>query len=1497
MSTIDNRVVGMQFDNAAFQSKIATTLAALDSLSQKIATIGQTNGLQQVANTANAIDMSKMAGSVDHIANRFSALGAVAFTVIQDITRSVTGFATTMLKEDILGPIITGGKQRAQNIEQAKFMFEGLGIDAAKGLESAKEAVLGTAYGLGSAAKAASQFAASGIKVGDQMTGALRGVAGTAAMTGATFDEMAYIFTGVAGQGKLTNQDLMQFATRGLNAAAALAKQMGKTEDQVHEMARNGEIDFKTFAEGMDKAFGAHAKDANKTYAGSLANVKAALGRFGAAYYQVQQDQKRDVFNALIPVIDGVTKAFKPLVDSVLFFNRLSVDKFVNSLKGLDMGNLNKAMMNFALAFANMFASVHRFGQVIGQAFKQIFPASAGSLLLSVSSGLKTFSEHLKMGADTASKVKTMFTGFFSIFAIGAEVFKQFFHMVGTVLSVLPKFNIGFLAAGSSAGSFLTRLKYALVDGGKIQDFFIRLSEVLVNFVNRIHALGNKIAGFFTTVDKTVGGDNRVTSRLDSLRHAADRVGQAWDAITEKFREIGKALEPVWQYIKTWFSQLGQKIAQAFKPGDFDSTLDIINIGLLGGITVMLKKFFAGGIKFGFGGGLVNKMNVTLGSLTKSLNTMQTVLKSNVLLKIAGAIGILTLSIVALSLIDSEALTKALVAISVGFGELVGVMTLMDKAIGSSKDAFKIGILAGALIAMAVAMDLLAIAIAKLSRLSWAELTKGLTGVGVGLGLLVAAVKIIGSDTGGLIRASLGIVLISAALIVLQKAVEAFAQMKWADMAKGLTGVAVGLGAITLAMKFMPASGALSGFGFVEIAAGLRVLALAVAAFGKMSWEEIGKGLLGISLGLAAIAITMGKMPLNLPVTAAGVLILSVAMVGMAEAVKKMGEQNFGQLAKGLGAFAVTLGVLVLAMKFMEGSIAGATALVIVSGAMLIMTKVIQQLAMVKAGDLVKALVGLAATLTILGVAGALLEPAVPGMIAFGIAIAGIGAGFYLFGKGAEAVVHAFSLMGKVGKEGAKGIVDAIATISAAMPSVAGAFAKAIGQWAKDMTNAVPLIIRLFEALLSQLLETVINLTPLIAEAFGVIIVNACEIIQEQFPLLLQTGFQMLLTLLQGILDHIEDITTTVVQIVVGFVTALANNMPQIIGAGANLIIQFLNGLATKIGDIVAAGANLLVKFLDGVASNLGKVFGSMAGVIDAFVNALKDSGIIQKLIGAGATIINEVLRGLGEAVNPKDPKNNVVIVAADVAGKFIISLSAAIVKLADAGVTALIDFIRGMGDIVKTRSEEFGRAWGYAAACMVEGFGSALKGAIKGIIDEIVPSWANPVKKVIYSVFKIGSPSKLTYYVGQMLMEGFAKGIKDNINIPVSGMEEGTNQLTKSMVGIISRISDSLDTNMDFNPTITPVLDLTKVEASSKDIQSYLGAATITPQVSTVAARLISTTAQLGVQPQIVSEPSGPREVSFTQNITSPTALSTGDIYRSTKSQIALAKEELGIS
>ena len=281
MSSIDKRIVEMRFDNAQFEAGVKDTVDSLGQLEKGLELKGASKGLEEVQKASNRFSLAGIAESVNGIADKFSVLGVVGFTVFQDLTRSAMNFSKKLVGF-VLDPLFAGGKKRSLNIEQAKFQFEGLGMDIEATMASALEAVKGTAYGLDEAAKVASQFGASGLRAGDDMTKALRGISGVAAMTSSSYEDIGRIFTTVAGNGRLMGNQLLQLSGRGLNVAAALAESMGISEKAVREMVTEGKIDFETFAFAMDDAFGEHATSANKTFTGSLSNVRAALSRIGA---------------------------------------------------------------------------------------------------------------------------------------------------------------------------------------------------------------------------------------------------------------------------------------------------------------------------------------------------------------------------------------------------------------------------------------------------------------------------------------------------------------------------------------------------------------------------------------------------------------------------------------------------------------------------------------------------------------------------------------------------------------------------------------------------------------------------------------------------------------------------------------------------------------------------------------------------------------------------------------------------------------------------------------------------------------------------------------------------------------------------------------------------------------------------------------------------------------------------------------------------------------
>ena len=67
-----------------------------------------------------------------------------------------------------------------------------------------------------------------------------------------------------------------------------------------------------------------------------------------------------------------------------------------------------------------------------------------------------------------------------------------------------------------------------------------------------------------------------------------------------------------------------------------------------------------------------------------------------------------------------------------------------------------------------------------------------MVGVGVVLGIISAAAIPLSANSGGMIRAGIGIIAIATGLLILSLAVKNFADMDWDEMGKGLVGIGVG---------------------------------------------------------------------------------------------------------------------------------------------------------------------------------------------------------------------------------------------------------------------------------------------------------------------------------------------------------------------------------------------------------------------------------------------------------------------------------------------------------------------------------------------------------------------------------------------------------------------------------------------------------------------------------------------------------------------------------
>jgi len=313
-TTIEENVVKMRFDNSEFDKNVEESNETLDKFKDTIESLPQ--GVSSAFETAfrsislgDMINFVAIEGGVSGLVENVKESISSIIPSIEEVAIEANSLFQKLTQIDVMGQINSGGQQRALNIEDAMFRLKGLNLDADMFMRAANYAVKGTAYGLDSAAKVASQLGASGMTVEEDLNQALRAISGVAAMTNSSYDEIGRIFTFAASYGKITSRQLLMLSVRGINATATMAKQMGKTEAEIRTMMSKGQITFKDFASAMDNAFGEHAKKANETFTGSMRNVKAALSRIGADAWTPFMNQMTLVYNRLQEMFDLAKKA------------------------------------------------------------------------------------------------------------------------------------------------------------------------------------------------------------------------------------------------------------------------------------------------------------------------------------------------------------------------------------------------------------------------------------------------------------------------------------------------------------------------------------------------------------------------------------------------------------------------------------------------------------------------------------------------------------------------------------------------------------------------------------------------------------------------------------------------------------------------------------------------------------------------------------------------------------------------------------------------------------------------------------------------------------------------------------------------------------------------------------------------------------------------------------------------------------------------------------
>lgn len=935
----------------------------------------------------------------------------------------------------------------------------------------------------------------------------------------------------------------------------------------------------------------------------------------------------KNVFEGLVSVVKPVREAFHEIFPPMTGKQLADITERVRDLTAkFKMGE--ESSKNLKNTFKGVFAVL----DIVGQAFKAVaggvgeliglfLPAGNGVLSLTGS-----FGEYLVKLDETVKKT---------------DVFGK---AVSTVVDIV-KTAITFV---KTAGEKVKEFGKAAGEKFDFPGF-----ELFHSFLERVH---DRMAQIGDGAGKMKSG---VIVAFEMMGEALEKCKflKVMEALWIAVKVIAGGIADA---VGTMMGTLAEKLGNA----DFSGVLDILNSIAVGGIAVSISKFLKSVTEPLEGlNGVLEGVTGILDGVRGCFEAYQTNLKAGTLLKIGAAIALLAGSIVAISLIDSDKLSASLGAITVLFANLLGAMAIFNKI---SSDTGKVSKACTAMIAMSVAVSILAGALKKVSDLDWGELARGLVGIAglttivvasskamassqkqvmkgatsliifgaaikilasacedlsklqwdelgrglTGIGVLFAEIAVflrVAKFNGKMISTATGIVILSAAMKVLASACKDFGQMEWSEIGKGLAGIG---GLLAELAVFTNLAGNAkhvmsTGVALIAIGAAMKIFAYAVKDFGQLQWDEIGRGLTAMGGALAEVAIAVNLMPKNMIGIGTGLVIVGGALETIANCMSKFGGMQWEEISRGLTVMGGALAELAISLNFMKGTLGGSAALLVASGALAVLAPVLSILGALSWEAIAKGLISIAGAFTIIGVAGAVLTPLVPTILALsgafaliGVGVLTIGAGLLAAGTGLSALAIGFTALATAGAAGAIAIVAALTVI---VTGIAG-------------------------------------LIPAVLTKVGEGIIAICKVIAAGAPAIGEAVKAVVLTLIDVFVSCVPQLADGALQLVVGVLAALVTYTPQIVDLAFKFLIGILDGIASNLPSLIKAGVDVLVAFFAGIVDALrgidtGALLKGIAGIglLSAIMLALSATaslvpGAMVGILGMGAVVAEMAL-------------------------------------------------------------------------------------------------------------------------------------------------------------------------------------------------------------------------------------------------------------------------------
>lgn len=1143
-----------------------------------------------------------------------------------------------------------------------------------------------------------------------------------------------------------------------------------------------------------------------------------------------------------------------------------------------------------------------------------------------------------------------------SIFSNLFKLIGSILGVFSPVLDIFRKFQRSTDDSSNSISSFADKVT-SFIDGGvkPLISFFENLKAAMDNLIKTklgsfitdmsndfkpLESLGSFIVNVFRALETTLSGVWTVVKPIfDNLKRGFDQLMDGFKNLTNgmDFSLIFNAANTgilFWfaNSIKNLFSGGIDEIGKI--TGIFGKISDIFE-GVTGTLEAMQTKLKAEALM---------KIALAIGILAASMFLLGSINPENIGSAVAGMVTVTTAMIGVMFALDKLTTMKgaaklpfiaasmimvatSLLVLSVAL-KIMSTMSWQEMAIGLISLAGAMGIMIGAVLLLSnagpkallgaaalaiLSTSLLALALTMkiLGSMSWESIAKGLVALAGAMLIMVGAVLLLGSAGPMAIVGALALAVLSASLLLIASALAIMGTMSWESIGKSMVALAGSLIILLGAVAVMGAIGPLAIAGALAIgvlAVALTLLAGVIFALGSMDMGTLIQGLIGMGVALALLVGAVAILGLIGPVAimgAAAILIISAALLVLTISLTALAMLPAEGIAQALITIAAALGIMLVA-GLLFGSLsqvllvgAGvmalmAVALLLIAASMAIFAISLGIFAM-NAGPAAEGLTLLVEALMNLGWGIAILAAAGLALIAFGVGALIAGAGISILAIGLALMAGALALIAITAPMGS---IALTMLVMAMVPLVAeGLKLAALG--AAFLVLGAGLVVLGVGALLAGAGLIVLGAGMMVIAATGPKGVKALEKVVEAIA-------GMIFQLPQMALMAAGFAALGAALLVLGAGAMLAGAGSMILVAGLMLLAPAAMMASTAMTMVAKATTALTpsVPALAMIASAvglLGVAFAAAAGG-----GAAAAAGILAMVASTAIGTASVIL--FASTISAMIPMAIAVFAllapassAASIAVvKSFMEIQNGILRSIPASTMAVNALVVAIAvNLISQMNAQAGNMYnaGYnTGRQMSSGMASGINSGRSSVINAAI-SVASAALSAMNNRLDIRSPSRKTMWSGKMMDEGLELGMLKNQGIVVDAAENVADAALVAMRDAMSTANDFILKDIGTDPVIRPVLDLSSIKKDASALNGMLSNETIPVQGNyNSAANLAARHNQALEERNSISNENveNVQNVIFNQNISSPKAINTSEVYRNTKNQISVTKEEL---